>query len=213
MSTVSATVWMISAYAAFLVLVAHAFDLSARHVARRSQAWRTGSFRYHPDHDAWVCPQDQWLWPVSFDVHQRTMRYRANPVVCNSCPVKGTCTTSASGREIEREVDPWPHSEAGRFHRGIACCMALLAFVLPLAMLPSRDEPMDAVILILAMALVVAASLPLFSHFRGTPAGFPTHVPLEDTEPRAAGPEPIPVRTDRFATRWNNFEHKRDAAP
>jgi|SRR5680860_1010572 len=213
MSNVSASVWMISLYSLFLVCIAHACDLSARHVARRAQAWRTGSFRYHADHDAWVCPEDQWLWPVSFDVHQRTMRYRANPVVCNRCPVKDTCTTSSRGREIEREVDPWPHSEAGRFHRGIACSMTLLAFVLPLAMLPSRSEPVDAVTLLGVMTLVVLASLPLFSHFRNTPAGFPTQVPLEDTAERGAALERTTVPTDRFATRWNDFEHKWKAAP
>ena len=49
------------------------------------------------------------------------MRYRAKPSVCNTCPVKSTCTTSDHGREISREIDPWPHSEAGQFHRGIAC--------------------------------------------------------------------------------------------
>jgi len=212
MSEVSVTVWLISGYAAFLVLVAHAFDLSARRVARRSQAWRTGSFRYHPDHDAWICPEDQWLWPVSFDVHQRTMRYRANPVVCNSCPVKDTCTTSDGGREIEREVDPWPHSEAGRFHRGIACCMTVLAFVLLLAMVPSRNEPIDVVVLLVVMSLVVVASLPLLGHFRNTPTGFPMHVPLENAGSPDADPPPATVRSDRYATRWNNFERNGRAA-
>ena len=80
------------------------------------------------DHDAWVCPQDHWLWPTSFDPKHRVMRYRALPVVCNSCPVKSTCTTSDHGREISREIDPWPHSDAGRFHRGIACCVAGLGW-------------------------------------------------------------------------------------
>ena len=117
-------VWLVTAYSGFLVVVAYAFDLLARRVAVRSQSWRHGSFTYHPDHDAWVCPEDQWLWPTTFDPEQRTMRYRAKPSVCNSCPVKQDCTTSAHGREVVRQIDPWPHSEAGRFHRGIACAIA-----------------------------------------------------------------------------------------
>lgn len=207
MSHVSASVWMVAGYALFLVIVAHAFDLTARRVARRTQAWRTGTFRYHADHDAWVCPQDQWLWPVSFDQHQRTMRYRGNPTVCNSCPVKHTCTTSQRGREILREVDPWPHSEAGRFHRGLACSVVVLALMLPLAMLPSRDVPADAVVLLVVVAVVGAAGLPLFGHFRNSPSGFPAHVPVEDTGARASDV----VSADRFATRWSSFEKKEGA--
>ena len=32
--------------------------------------------------------------------------------------------------EVSRQVDPWPHSEAGRFHRGIACAIAGLAITM-----------------------------------------------------------------------------------
>ena len=39
--------------------------------AARATHWTTGSFRYHADHDAWQCPQDQWLWPTSFDPENR----------------------------------------------------------------------------------------------------------------------------------------------
>jgi hypothetical protein len=206
-SHVSASVWLVGGYAAFLVAVAHALDRTARRVARRTQAWRTGTFRYHEDHDAWVCPENQWLWPVSFDPHHRTMRYRGSPTVCNSCPVKSTCTTSTRGREIVREVDPWPHSEAGRFHRGLACSVVLLALLLPLAMLPSRHVPADAVVLTVVVVAVALAGLPLFSHFRNTPSGFPEHVRLED-----GGGTADAVR-DRFTTRWASFEHKGGTTP
>ena len=107
-------------HALVLIAIAWCFDEMARRVSRRAARWRTGGFVYHPDHDAWVCPQDHWLWPTSFDPQHRVMRYRASPVVCNSCPVKSDCTTSEHGRELSREVDPWPYSDSGRFHRGIA---------------------------------------------------------------------------------------------
>jgi hypothetical protein len=121
MSPPATSVWLVAALALALVAIAWGFDLMARKMSARAARRRTGRFVYHPDHDAWVCPQDQWLWPTSFDPHDRIMRYRAKPGGCNACPVKSTCTTSDRGREVTREVDPWPYSEAGRFHRGISC--------------------------------------------------------------------------------------------
>jgi hypothetical protein len=212
-TSIDAAVWLVSGYAAFLVLVAHGFDRLARRVSRRAESWRTGAFTYHADHDAWVCPENQWLWPVSFNEEQRVMRYRASPVVCNSCPVKSTCTTSPSGREIAREVDPWPHSEAGRFHRGIACAIALIAVLLPLGEVVGSHEPPEVAVLLSASFLVVLTSLPLVSHLRRTPTGFPVHVPLERLPDAPAGPAPASAAhvepeapADRFATRWGGFD-------
>ncbi len=64
MSTPSVTVLLVVAYAGFLLAVAYGFDRLARRTSARSATWRTGSFSYHADHDAWLCPQDQWLWPT-----------------------------------------------------------------------------------------------------------------------------------------------------
>lgn len=197
MTAPGVTVWLVAGYSCFLVAVAYSFDLLARRVARRSSSWRTGSFTYHPDHDAWVCPQDQWLWPTTFDPEQRTMRYRAKPSVCNSCPVKHDCTTSDRGREVVREVDPWPHSEAGRFHRGLACAVALLAFVLPLAAMIGEHTPPDLLALGATALVVVVASAPLASHLWHTPSGFPEHVPHE-----VGVPAEVEAAVDRYATRW-----------
>ena len=113
----------------------------ARRSSARAARWRTGGFVYHADHDAWVCPRDQWLWPTSFDPENRVMRYRALPTVCGSCPIKSNCTTSKHGREVSREVDPWPHSETGRFHRGIACAVAVVALVMPMGMMIGQHSP------------------------------------------------------------------------
>lgn len=183
MTGVDTAVWLTAGYAVFLILVAHGFDRLARVAARRSDRWRGGDFTYHEDHDAWVCSEDQWLWPMSFDPQNRVTRYRANPTVCNACSVKPTCTTSDKGREMTREVDPWPHSEAGRFHRGIACTIAALAGLFPLVTLVSEREPLEAVVLLATIAFVGVASIPLVSHFWNTPDGFPEHVPVEN-EPR-----------------------------
>lgn len=98
MTSPTAAAWLVAGYALALVATAWGVDAMARRVSQRAAQWRSGQFRYHADHDAWVCPEDHWLWPSSFDPKHRVMRYRAKPSVCNSCPVKSTCTTSEHGR-------------------------------------------------------------------------------------------------------------------
>lgn len=199
------SVWLTAGYALVLVAIAWSFDAMARRASARAARWRTGRFVYHPDHDAWVCPRDQWLWPTSFDPAHRVMRYRALPVVCNSCPVKKTCTTSDHGREISREVDPWPHSDAGRFHRGIACAVAGFGVVMPVATLTASHSLADVLVLSSAVAIVVIAGLPLARHLWNTPSNAPGHLPhrtgLEDQAAAAI---------DRYSTRWGGWEDKKD---
>ena len=79
------------------------------------------------EHDHWQCPEGQHLWPHEFDHERRLVRYRAKAHVCNGCPRKDACTDSDRGREIVRPLDPWPHSEAGRFHRGLSLMLVALA--------------------------------------------------------------------------------------
>jgi hypothetical protein len=117
----------------------------------------------------------------------------------NACPVKDDCTTSPHGREVIREIDPWPHSEAGRFHRGIACWVAVIGIFLPLGMLLSRPDPVDLLALLGTTALIGLASLPLARHMWNTPSGFPEHIPQQ-----ALYEEPP---KDRFATRWGSARH------
>ncbi len=117
---VSFLVWLACVYALGLVAVGWGFDILAKRTSQRMVAARTFGFTYHEESDAWLCPEDQWLWATAFDSDNRVMRYRAKPSVCNTCPIKDSCTVSANGRELTREVDEWPYSESGRFHRGLA---------------------------------------------------------------------------------------------
>lgn len=177
-------VWMAAGYALFLIAVAYGLDFMARGVAARSASWRSRAFRYHADRDGWRCPRDEWLWPQAFDSVNRVVRYRARPTVCNACPVKPACTSSDRGREVTRDVDPWPHSEAGRFHRGIACTVALLAVAIPGAtMVAGGHGERELEVLGATIVVVVLAGLPLASHLRGSPTGFPDHVPIETSVP------------------------------
>jgi hypothetical protein len=162
--------WSAMGYAGLLVLVAHGIDTTARRSHLRSERQRTGGFVYHPDHDGWRCPQDQWLWPTSFDPDNRVLRYRGSPTVCNSCPVKRTCTASDDGREVSRAVDSWPASEAARFHRGIACVITVLAVLWPLATALTVGTGAESLLLVVTAAGSGLLSLPLWSHLRRTAA-------------------------------------------
>lgn len=162
--------WGAAAYGLVLLAVAYGIDLMARRASHSLERRQHPGFTYHEDHDAWMCPEDQWLWPQSYDKDNRVMRYRGTPSICNSCPVKDTCTSSMSGREITREVDPWPASEAARFHRGIACTVAGLALVWPVAVLLTLPGLTASLVLGTVIAVIIAGSYPLWSFLRGTPA-------------------------------------------
>ncbi len=186
MRAIAFEVWLAVGYGLFLLLVAYALDLTARRTSSQRTQWRSGGFRYHEDHDAWVCPEDQWLWPQSFDPDNRVMRYRASPSVCNACPVKSTCTTHDHGREMKRNVDPWPSSEAERFHRGVACVVVVLAIAWPLLSMLGDRSAIELTILAGTVAVVAAGSWPLWSHLRRTPAAFPEHVRVEKLDETVA---------------------------
>jgi hypothetical protein len=181
-ASIGVGVWLAVGYGAFLLLAAFGLDQAARRTATRTGRWRSGSFTYHEDHDAWMCPEDQWLWPQSFDPDNRVMRYRASPTVCNACPVKDTCTTSEHGREVTRNVDPWPGSEAERFHRGVACTVAVLAVLWPLLSMLGDRSPAELLVLGVTVAAIAVLSWPLWSHLRRAPSGFPEHVRIEKVD-------------------------------
>lgn len=170
MTEIEPTAWLAAGYGATLLAVAYGIDRLARRAQSAIQGVRLQGFKYHEDHDAWLCPQDQWLWPQSYDPDNRVMRYRGSPSVCNACPVKDTCTSSDDGREMRRMVDAWPASEAARFHRGIACAVVVIGVVWPLGGAFMVDGWASQLLLLLATALIVLGSLPLWAHLRNTPA-------------------------------------------
>ncbi|GAB3136719.1 hypothetical protein [Microbispora hainanensis] len=82
-------------------------------------------------------------------------------------------TPSHDGREIVRAPRPWPHSEAGRFHRGLALVLVVLAASLTLVEAVRHPAWPD---LALAAAVLAAAAVTgrwLTGHLRAAPAGFP----------------------------------------
>ncbi len=141
----SAEAILATGYAVFLMLAATGLDLLARHSHRRSARYRTAGFTFRPDLDLWECPEGQELHRVDTDHGRRLAHYRARPAVCNACPAKAECTDSDHGRQITRALDPWPHSEAGRFHRGVCVVLVVLAAVIAGLALIRSDGPAEAV--------------------------------------------------------------------
>lgn len=116
----NAEVVLAAGYGGLLLLIAVVMEWLSAHTHRRSLRYRTAGFAYDAIHDHWECPEGQHLWPHEFDADRRLVRYKAKAHLCNGCPRKEACTDSNTGREVVRPLDPWPHSEAGRFHRGLA---------------------------------------------------------------------------------------------
>jgi DDE family transposase len=171
--SVSPEVVWVTGYACGLLVAACALDRMARHSHARSERYRTAGFRYHPQHDVWVCPQDQMLWPTQYDETARLMRYRAKPSVCNACPVKHKCTSSPHGREITRQTEPWPHSEAARFHRGLVLVLVGLASLLLLVLAAVHHEPTDCALIVAPLIVSGLLAHRFTDHFRRAPSGFP----------------------------------------
>jgi len=167
---------LVGAYAVVLLAVAFVLDWLAQHTQRRSERFRTAGFSYHPQHDAWTCSEDAMLWPMEYDKEHHLVRYRAKASVCNSCPVKPDCTDSTSGREVTRALAPWPHSEAGRFHRGMSMVLVGCAAAMLLVAAARHLEP-STLVLAVPMLFTILLGIRYSAHFRATPANFPAPTP------------------------------------
>jgi hypothetical protein len=170
---VSPEALLAAGYATALVLAALALEWLSAHTHRRSLRYRTAGFEYREDHDVWVCPEGEHLWPHEFDHQRRLVRYRARAHVCNGCPVKERCTDSNEGREIARPLDPWPHSEAGRFHRAVALTLIVLSMLVLAAGLVREHAPVEVAALGGLLALVCGTAWLLARDLRAHPANFP----------------------------------------
>jgi hypothetical protein len=166
-------VLLAAGYAVLLLTVAAGLEWLARHTAARSQRYRTAGFTYRPDQDVWICPRNEPLWPAEVDRQHRVLRYRARATVCNACPDKAGCTSTHDGREIVQPIDPWPHSEAGRFHRGVSVTLAAIAGTFLGAATVAHHDPADAALTVPTAVLTGWLMWRWMRDFRRTPTGFP----------------------------------------
>jgi hypothetical protein len=68
----------------------------------RTPYYGTSRFTYDAQRDVYRCPQGQLLRRRKTKYTEEEVLYRADPVVCNGCPVKAECTASDRGRMIHR---------------------------------------------------------------------------------------------------------------
>jgi transposase len=68
----------------------------------RTAFYGPSRFRYDADRDEYRCPQGQPLLRLTAKYTAEAVVYRADPAVCNACPVKPACTASSHGRTIQR---------------------------------------------------------------------------------------------------------------
>jgi Transposase DDE domain len=160
-------------YAGALVMGAFLLEWLSAHTHRRSLRYRTAGFQFHEELDHWTCPEGEHLWRHEVDHDRRLVRYRARAHVCNACARKEACTDSDRGREVVRALDPWPHSEAGRFHRTIAVVMVALGAVIALAEGVRHHRPAEAAVLGAVLVAGVLAGRWLGRDLRAHPANFP----------------------------------------
>jgi hypothetical protein len=160
-------------YGLFLAFAALGVDALARHSQRRSDRYRTAGFTYLERIDAWECPEGERLHRLETDHRLRVARYRARAHICNSCRLKDACTDSDEGREIARAIDPWPHSEAGRFHRGIALVMVGMGALVAAAGAALNHTAGDLAVLGGSLSVIALIGLYLLTDFRSAPALFP----------------------------------------
>jgi hypothetical protein len=171
---VNGEVLMAAGYASALVLGALALEWLSAHTHRRSLRYRTAGFTYDETHDHWQCPEGQHLWPHEFDHERRLVRYRAKAHICNGCPRKADCTDSDRGREVVRPLDPWPHSEAGRFHRVLSLLLVALAALILLVEGVRHHSPTEAALVLGLLLCAAVAATWLLKDLRAHPAGFPS---------------------------------------
>jgi len=190
-------VLLAASYAGFLTCGAFALEWLSAHTHRRALRYRTAGFTYDTDRDHWQCPEGEHLWPHEFDRELRLVRYRARAHVCNSCPSKPRCTDSDQGREIARPIDPWPHSEAGRFHRVIALLLVALALLILLVEVARHHARAEAVLLLGLLIAIALTGRWLLRDLRVHPANFP--------DPSAAQGLPVTVgaaNAERQRPQW-----------
>jgi hypothetical protein len=173
MSGVATESLLAAGYAVFLAIVALAIDALARHSHRRSELYRTAGFTYDEHLDAWECPEGERLHRIETDMRHRVARYRARAHICNACPRKSDCTDSDTGREVTRMLDPWPHSEAGRFHRVIAIAIVCFGLLVLGAGAALNHGSADLAVLGAALLLDTGVALYLLADLRSAPTGFP----------------------------------------
>jgi hypothetical protein len=72
---------------------------------KRTSIYGKQMFRYDPELDVYICPNNAILPLRTHAYNERVKRYQGDAATCNACPHKPQCTTSDQGRLLKRSFD------------------------------------------------------------------------------------------------------------
>src|SRR5439155_14908734 len=102
-----------------------AFEAIETSLASWGKTLAREKFTYVPERDVYLCPQGQELAKRVTKHTEHTHLYQARAEVCNTCPVKSSCTESHKGRTILRPFDQAYIERVRRYHETAACRPAI----------------------------------------------------------------------------------------
>lgn len=125
--------WIILLYVAVVLAGARIVEALARVHFARAQSYGEKGFEYLEAHDAYRCPQGEYL--VLHNVHQdsRLAVYRAPLSSCKQCRFKAQCAPFSDRRLVFRSLATWAETNVGVFHGRVSAIMFAAAVVLCVA--------------------------------------------------------------------------------
>jgi Transposase DDE domain len=72
---------------------------------KRTSVYGKKAFRYDPEQDVYMCPNNAILPLHTHAYNAREKRYQGDAATCNACLLKAQCTTSDQGRLLKRSFD------------------------------------------------------------------------------------------------------------
>ena len=139
----SPEVFLFSGYAALLLCVAGLLEWLSAHTHRRSLRYRTAGFEYDRSSTTGGAPRASTCGRTSSTTSGASFAIAPRPTSATAAHARRRCTDSSSGREIVRPLDPWPHSEAGRFHRGLSLVLVALSLLMLIVAGARNHEPAE----------------------------------------------------------------------
>jgi len=125
--------WIILSYVAVVLAGARVVEAVARVHFARAQSYGERGFEYLEVHDAYRCPQGEYLALHSVQQDSRFAVYRAPPASCRQCRLKARCAPSSERRFVFRSLAGWAETSVGVFHLRVSMIMFAAAVVLCVA--------------------------------------------------------------------------------
>ena len=114
--------WIILFYVAAVLAGARIVEALARAHFRRALRYGDQGFEYLETHDAYRCPEGEYLSLHRVE-HNQFAVYQAPSASCRDCRLKASCAPSGEGRLVFRSLAAWAETNVGVFHRRISVIM------------------------------------------------------------------------------------------